>query len=76
MARLILALIVVAVCIAIAALFYSIWTNIVQAGTQTLRGGRGPNGEYEMGSTGIQKAAYIALITVLFGVATGWLGGL
>ncbi len=30
----------------------------------------------QMGSSGIQKGAYIALIVVLFGTATGWLGGL
>jgi hypothetical protein len=29
-----------------------------------------------MASSGIQKAAYIALIVVLFGTASGWLGGL
>lgn len=29
-----------------------------------------------MAPNGIQKAAYIALIVVLFGVSSGWLGGL
>jgi hypothetical protein len=29
-----------------------------------------------MSQTGIQKAAYIALIVLLFGVCTGFLGGL
>jgi hypothetical protein len=29
-----------------------------------------------MSQTGIQKAAYIALIVLLFGVCIGWLGGL
>lgn len=29
-----------------------------------------------MAPSGIQKAAYIALIVVLFGTASGWLGGL
>jgi len=27
-------------------------------------------------TTNIQKFAYVALIVVLFGTATGWLGGL
>lgn len=29
-----------------------------------------------MSQTGIQKAAYVALIVLMFGVCTGWLGGL
>ncbi len=29
-----------------------------------------------MASSGLQKAAFIALIVILIGVATGWLGGL
>ena len=31
---------------------------------------------FTMSQTGIQKIAYAALVVVLFGVATGWLGGL
>lgn len=29
-----------------------------------------------MSRTGLQKIAYVALLVLLFGVATGWLGGL
>ncbi len=29
-----------------------------------------------MRSTGFQKIAYLALLVVLFGVSSGWLGGL
>jgi hypothetical protein len=29
-----------------------------------------------MSRTGLQKFAYIALLVLLFGVTTGWLGGL
>lgn len=29
-----------------------------------------------MSRTGLQKIAYAALLVLLFGVATGWLGGL
>lgn len=29
-----------------------------------------------MSSTGLQKTAYAALIVLMFGVCTGWLGGL
>jgi hypothetical protein len=29
-----------------------------------------------MASNGVKKTAYVALIVVLFGVTSGWLGGL
>lgn len=29
-----------------------------------------------MSQTGVQKMAYVALLVLLFGVCTGWLGGL
>lgn len=29
-----------------------------------------------MSGTGLQKAAYVILIVLLFGVSSGWLGGL
>ena len=29
-----------------------------------------------MSQSGVQKTAYVALIVLLFGVCTGWLGGL
>lgn len=29
-----------------------------------------------MSQTGVQKIAYVVLIVLLFGVCTGWLGGL
>lgn len=29
-----------------------------------------------MSQTGVQKIAYVALLVLLFGVCTGWLGGL
>jgi hypothetical protein len=29
-----------------------------------------------MGSKGVKKTAYVALIVVLFGVTSGWLGGI
>lgn len=76
MARLFLVLIVLAACVAIAAILYAIWTSIVHAGQRGLRPITGFIEEHKMAPTGIQKAAYIALIVVLFGVASGWLGGL
>ncbi|MEW9921514.1 hypothetical protein AB2B41_18040 [Marimonas sp. MJW-29] len=76
MARILLILLLTAVCIAIAMILYSIWTNLVQAGQRTLAPVLAQAKEGEMAPTGIQKAAYVALIVVLFGVASGWLGGL
>ena len=29
-----------------------------------------------MRSTGFQKVSYVALVVILFGVSSGWLGGL
>jgi len=29
-----------------------------------------------MGQTGVQKIAYVALLVVMLGICTGWLGGL
>ena len=70
MARLFLILILVAICLVMAGIVYSASRSIVQSGQRQLRGGT------DMASTGIQKAAYVALIVVLFGTASGWLGGL
>lgn len=33
-------------------------------------------GDHIMGPNGLRKAAYVALIVLLFGVSSGWLGGL
>lgn len=76
MARIILILLVAAASIAFAMILYSIWLNLVQVGQRKLAPVLAQAKEGEMAPTGIQKAAYIALIVVLFGVASGWLGGL
>lgn len=76
MARLLLILIAIAVCVAFAAILHGVWTTIVQTGNRGMRAATGSIGGIYMGSTGIQKAAYIALIVMMFGVASGWLGGL
>ncbi|MFK7837884.1 MAG: hypothetical protein AB8B60_16870 [Sulfitobacter sp.] len=76
MARLFLILMTLAVCVAIAAVLYAIWTSIVTEGQRRLAPVLGKSKESLMAPTGIQKAAYIALIVVLFGVASGWLGGM
>lgn len=76
MARVFLFLIVLAFCIALVAMLYSIWTTIRQASDRHLRPIFGLTEENDMAPSGIQKAAYIALIVMLFGVASGWLGGM
>lgn len=76
MARLFLFLIVLAGCVLFALVLRGIWTALVQTSTQGMRRATATIEGQDMGSTGIQKAAYVALIVVLFGVASGWLGGL
>lgn len=76
MSRILLFLAMLAVAVAIAVFLLSIWRGIWLAGQDMARpiaragfGGR-------MAPNGVQKIAYVALIVVMFGVATGWLGGL
>ncbi|MEM7521182.1 MAG: hypothetical protein AAF307_09110 [Pseudomonadota bacterium] len=76
MVRILLIVMAVAVCIALAMILYSIWTSILREGSRHLRPMQAVGGGKDMAPSGIQKAAYIALIVVLFGVASGWLGGL
>ncbi|MEP5730677.1 MAG: hypothetical protein ABJL67_15050 [Sulfitobacter sp.] len=76
MARVILILMGLAICVAIAAVLYAIWTNVVTAGNRALASLGGNSKEGQMGPKSIKKAAYIALIVVLFGTATGSLGGM
>lgn len=76
MARLIIILLLAAVCIAVAMVVYSAGTRMIEAGERSLRPMWGQTEDGKMASTSIQKAAYVALIVVLFGVASGWLGGM
>ena len=75
MARLFLILIF---CVALAAfvmIVASVSRTTITESARYLRPALGPTKDDIMASSGIQKAAYIALIVVLFGVASGWLGG-
>ncbi|MDF3414348.1 hypothetical protein HKX54_07760 [Sulfitobacter sp. M57] len=76
MARLLFILIAVAACVALVVILHALWTAITQAGRDRLSPASGITKGQVMASSGIQKAAYIALIVVLFGAASGWLGGL
>ena len=76
MARLLLILIALAACVLVALILYTIWTNLMASANRALRPAPVQGRNTLMAPTGIQKAAYVALIVVLFGVASGWLGGL
>ncbi len=76
MARLILILMFCAALAAIVAILASSVTRLISGQSHRLNATAGLSKDEDMASSGIQKAAYIALIIVLFGVASGWLGGL
>lgn len=76
MARVFLILLMAAVAIALAMVVYDAGSRMLRAGLDGNRTSLGQTGKHDMAPSGIQKAAYIALIVVLFGVASGWLGGL
>lgn len=76
MARVFLILLMVAIAIAVAMVVYNAGNRMMRTATGSGRTSQGQTGIDLMAPTGIQKAAYIALIVVLFGVASGWLGGL
>ena len=75
MARLLFLVILVAVIVAIAAIVVSVLGRAAQAGQDALRPIYGSPEGGPMSPTPFQKVAYTALIVLLFGVATGWLGG-
>ena len=76
MARLLLILMILAACVLAVLVLYSIWTNLAASVERALRPAAAQGRSGQMAPTGIQKAAYLALIFVLFGVASGLLGGL
>lgn len=76
MGRFFLFLAMLALAVAIAVFLLSIWRGVWLAGQDMSRAMvRAGTGGW-MAPNGIQKIAYAALIVVMFGVATGWLGGL
>ena len=76
MARLLLILFALAACVLVAIAIYAISTSLFTSAERALRPVTAQGRNADMAPTGIQKAAYVALIVVLFGVASGWLGGL
>jgi hypothetical protein len=76
MGRLILAALFIGVCIAIVAIVLSFWDDMQKRHNRRTPSPFEPAKDTPMASTGVKKTAYVALIVVLFGVASGWLGGL
>ncbi|KIN78101.1 hypothetical protein [Sulfitobacter mediterraneus] len=76
MARLLLIVLFVVVIVAIGAIMLSIWTAATAPRPSGSETGIAGIKEDLMGSRSVRKMAYVALIVVLFGVTSGWLGGL
>ncbi|MEM6940437.1 MAG: hypothetical protein AAF943_03705 [Pseudomonadota bacterium] len=76
MARLFLILAFLAALAATAIVLASVSRKTIAEGTRDLRAPIAALEDRTMASSGVQKAAFVALIVVLFGVASGWLGGL
>ncbi len=76
MARLFLFLVFLAVIVAIVAILVSVWNEVYRTGRRAMRPMFGPNDGGLMAPSGLQKIAYLALIVLLLGVTSGWLGGL
>ncbi|SFS38210.1 hypothetical protein SAMN04488040_0112 [Sulfitobacter marinus] len=76
MGRLFLFAALFALILVVGYLLITIVARILGAGQNTLRPPNGLDKEGLMIPTPFQKITYAALIVLLFGVATGWLGGL
>lgn len=79
MARLALIMVLLIAFVAIVAIIVVSANARIQANAEARRSIAGPRGQLGgslMASNSFQKIAYIALIVLLFGVTTGWLGGL
>lgn len=76
MGRLILFVAIVALLVAIVAIVLTITARLLPAGRATIDPAATQQNEGMMVPTPFQKITYVALIVLLFGVATGWLGGL
>jgi cell division protein FtsX len=76
LARLFLIALFVGVIIAIVAILISIWNAALAAGQKALHPEDGPERRDFMTPRSLQKLSFVALIVVLFGVSSGWLGGL
>ncbi|MBM1634023.1 hypothetical protein JQV27_12540 [Sulfitobacter mediterraneus] len=76
MARLLLIVLFVVVIVAIGAIMLSIWNAATAPRSSGPSRGNAGIKDMHMGSGSVRRMAYVALIVVLFGVTSGWLGGL
>lgn len=76
MSRLLLFLALLVLAVAIAALLLSIWRSAVSLGQDMARPMMRAGERGRMAPNGLQKTAYLALLALLFGLATGLIGGL
>ena len=76
MGRLFLFAAMMLVLLAVVAILLSIWNAANAARAQRTPGPWGPDKDYGMAPTGLQKVAFLALIVLLAGISLGWLGGL
>ena len=76
MGRLILIALFLGAIVAFGAILRSVWKDTASEGKRALRPVFGPTKDGVMAPTSLQKVSYVALIVVLLGTTTGWLGGL
>jgi hypothetical protein len=76
MARLILFALMVAVIVAIVMIMLSALRGLSRSGQRAQTAVFGPVDGGPMAPNGVQKIAYVALLVLLLGVGSGWLGGL
>ena len=76
MARLLLFLIFAVALLAILAFMVSVWSEMMQKGRRVAGPMLGARKGDLMAPNGYQKLGYVALIVLLIGVTSGWIGGL
>ena len=76
MGRVLIILAAVAVVVVFVVMLHGLWRTVSSQTRAGLRTYAGFGKEGEMAPSGLQKVAYIALLVVLLGVTSGWLGGL
>lgn len=76
MGRLILIALFLGVIVAFAAILGSLWKQSAADGKRALRPVFGPTKDGVMAPNALQKVTYVALIVLLLGTTSGWLGGM
>ncbi|MFD2739087.1 hypothetical protein ACFSUD_05875 [Sulfitobacter aestuarii] len=76
MARVLLILLFLMVIVVFAAILVSFWKAAYRHGPAAMRSFTGTSEASLMAPTALQKVAYLALILLLLGISTGWIGGM